>query len=266
MTVFENVNKEDIKNLEGFSEQEIKTVYEELRLKSKDVTLILYTSKKLLLQGKKDAVEKVAKKLGKVGVRKKSEQETFRKEKGWIIGTDESLKGDTFGGLVVAGVKANDKLREKLLELGVRDSKRLQDQEILIMAESIKRLVPCEIKSILPEEYNHSGKVTVLLNKFHKECADYLSPGKHIVDKYPGCEVGDIRIIKAESKYVEVAAASVLARATALKQLNYLSVLAGYRLPKGSAHVQLALHEMKDRKLDFNKFAKVSFSNVKEYL
>lgn len=266
MVVFEQVKKEELQKIKGFSTEKIKTIYEDLRLRSKEVTLVLYTSGKLLLQGKKDAVEQVADKLEKAGIGVKVKEEKFRKETGWIIGTDECLKGDTFGGLVVAGVKANNELREKLSELGVADSKTLDDREIPLIAEKIKLIAPCEIKSLLPEDYNRDGEITARLNKLHQACANYLAPGKHIVDKYPGCTVGEIQIEKAESKYIEVAAASILARAAALKQLDFLSIQAGFRIPKGSTHVKLALHELRDRKLDFKKFVKVNFSNVKEFL
>lgn len=266
MVVFENVKKDDLLKLKGFSKEEAKTIFEELRLKKDNVTLILYNSGKLLLQGKADDVEKAVRELKKIGIQKLKGSGSFRKESGWIIGTDESLKGDTFGGLVVAGVKANDAVRKKLLELGVADSKMLSDKEILILVDKIKTIAPCEIKSLLPEEFNKSHDVTHLLNKMHKECADDLSPGKHVVDKFPGCAVGDVAVEQAESKYIEVAAASVLARAIALKQLDYLSVQAGFVLPKGSTHVKPALEEMKKKGLDFKKFVKVDFSNVKEFL
>src|SRR3989344_8022837 len=113
MTVFENVKKEEIEKLlqsnsqYQFVQEEIKTAYEEIRLRTGPVNLILYASGKLLLQGKPEAVEKIAKLLTKLGIGKKAESEHFRKETGWIIGSDESLKGDTFGGIVVAAVKAD---------------------------------------------------------------------------------------------------------------------------------------------------------------
>lgn len=187
------------------------------------------------------------------------------KETGIVIGSDESLKGDTFGGVVVAAVKADEEMRERLKEFGVTDSKKIVDKKILVMAEKIKKVAECEIRSIFPEEYNKK-KITIWLNKLHKECCDYLKPGKHVVDKYPGCNVGDVKVEKAESKYVEVAAASILARAAALKQIDSLSEMAGFRLPKGSTHVKHALQELKARKLDFKKFVKVDFKNVKEFL
>lgn len=266
MAVFTNVKRRDVENLKGYSKEKTKTIYEELRLKNKDVTLILYISGKLLLQGKKEAVAIVAEQLEKKGLGERVKSETFRKEKGWVIGSDEALKGDTFGGLIIAAVKADDQLREQLLQIGVADSKSLSDKEVLNMAEKIRKAVPCEVKSILPEEYNQNGKITVMLNQFHKQCAGYLKPGKHIVDKYPGCTVGDVAVEKAEVKYLEVAAASVLARAAALKQLDFLSMRAGFSVPKGSTHVKLALMELKERRRDFTKFVKVDFANVREFL
>lgn len=266
MTVFTNVKKEEIEKLKGWTKEKPKTVYEELRLTKKNLTLILYTSGKLLLQGRPEAVEKAARQLGKLKVGKPVEPEKFRKESGWFIGSDEALKGDTFGGLVVAAVRADDQIREKLIEIGVADSKNLSDKEVLAMANRIKRIAPCEIESLLPEEYNKQDDVTALLNKIHQKVGHDLFPGEHVVDKFPGCVVGNMQIEKAESKYVEVAAASVLARATGLQQLNFLSAQAGFRLPKGSTHVKLALHELKERGLDFKKFVKVGFKNVQEFL
>ncbi|MEK6846268.1 MAG: hypothetical protein AABY26_05890, partial [Nanoarchaeota archaeon] len=205
--------------------------------------------------------------LEKLKLGQKSESASFKKESGWVIGSDESLKGDTFGGIVIAAVKADEKLREKLIELGVADSKTLSDKEVVRIAVEIRKVAPCEIKSIFPEEYNqHNDKITLLLNHLHKECAEYLKPGKHIVDKYPGCFVGDVQEEKAESKYVEVAAASILARDAALKQLSSLSMEAGFTLPKGSTHVKLALLELKQRKLEPRKFVKMNFWNVKEII
>ncbi len=271
MVVFTNVKKGDLEKLlkKGYQQDAVKTLYEVLRLKKGGVILILYYSGKLLLQGKEEKVKEIVKELKKVGIGKLAQSVIFREEKGIIIGSDESLKGDTFGGLVVAAVKADHKTRQELMKLGVADSKKLSDKEIMNMAEKIKKIVPCEIKSLLPEEYNsltNHQNITELLNKLHQKCANYLLPGEHVVDKFPGCNVGDVREEKAESKYVEVAAASVLARATALKQLDYLSVQAGFTLPKGSTHVKDALQRLNDQGLDFEKFVKLNFNNVKEYL
>ncbi|MBS3116367.1 hypothetical protein J4421_02100 [Candidatus Woesearchaeota archaeon] len=265
MTLFINISKEDLKKLKGFIPESTKTIYEEARLAKQGATLILYASGKLLVQGKKEVVAKIASELKKLHFQEE-EKTAFRKETGIIIGTDEVLKGDTFGGLVVAGVKADETTRQRLLELGVKDSKLLADKEILLLAEKIKQIAPCEIRSLLPEEYNKEHNQTQLLNQLHKECAEYLKPGKHIVDQFPGCTVGAVITEQAESKYVEVAAASVIARATGLKQLNYLSALAGFDLPKGSTHVQEALLRLFGKHVAMEKFVKMDFRNVKRVL
>ncbi len=267
MTVFENVTKEDAAKLlkSGYVMQTPKTIHEDLRLSKGAVNLVLYKSGKLLIQGKD--IDKVVEYLEKLKIGELVRPEVFRKESGWVIGTDESLKGDTFGGLVVAGVKANDKERDGLKGLGVADSKRLADEEIIVMAQKIKRIVPCEVKALLPEEYNHNFKnVTLLLDNLHHEVGNFLKPGKHVVDKYPGCTVGDLQVTKGESKYIEIAAASVLARAQALAQMNYLSKKAGFDLPKGSTHVKDALLELKKKGLPLKEFIKLHFKNVQEFL
>jgi len=267
MVVFTNVKKEDLIKLKGALEEEPKTVHEECRWKKQGATLILYTSGKLLLQGKKKELDLLTEELQKLKIGHLEVSEEFLKESGWVIGSDEALKGDTFGGLTVAAVKADDKIRRKLIEIGVADSKTLSDHEVIRLAEKIRTLAPCEIKSVFPEEYNlYQQKITLLLDTLHNECARYLQPGKHIVDKYPGCTAGDLREEKAESKYVEVAAASILARDAALRQLNSLSAQAGFHIPKGSTHVKLALLELKQRKLEFPKFVKMDFWNVREFM
>jgi len=268
MVVFENVTKEEVLTLlkKGYLKQDIKSYHESIRLEKNDVILILYHSGKLLLQGNLEQLQKIAKELQSSKIGEKIESEKFRVEAGWIIGSDESLKGDTFGGLTVAAVKADNETRKKLQELGVADSKTLSDKEIIPLARKIKLIAPCEIRSIFPEEYNEYKGITSLLNKLHRECAADLGTGKHIVDKYPGCTVGDVQEEKAESKYVEVAAASILAREAALEQFNSLSKTAGFILPKGSTHVLGGLKQLKERNLDFKQFVKIDFKNVKEFL
>lgn len=266
MVVFENVSKEEVAKLKGFVMEAPKGMYEDLRFSKNGVAVVLYTSGKLFLQGKKEKVDKVADQIRRLHIGDEVRPTAFRREGGWIIGSDETLKGDTFGGLVVAAVKADKIIREKLIDLGVADSKKLSDKEVQLMADKIKRIAQSEIRSIFPEEYNKSGKVTIMLNKLHEEVARELLPGKHVVDKYPGCNVGDIMETKAESKYVEVAAASVLARSVGLKQLEFLSNEVGFPLPKGSTHVKEALQRLREKGLDFKKLVKVDFNNVKEFL
>ncbi len=282
MHVFPPTKKEELLKLLklGFHQEQPKTPYEALRLKSqkKDVTAVLYTNGRLLVQGKagdvemfkEDVLPKIIpqstrpaqKTLFEVGQRKES-RET-------IIGSDETLKGDTFGGIVVAAVKADEEMHKKLLALGVADSKKLADRQIPALAEKIRKMAACEIKMLYPEEYNEAMRkhktITSLLNKLHNECYASLKPGKHVVDLFPGCTAGDVRVTHAEDKYPEVAAASIIARAAALEQREALSRRAGFQLPLGSTHVAGALQELKKRGLHFEQFVKMEFGNVRGML
>lgn len=264
MAVFTDVYEEDIEKLlaSGYTAHPIKTIYEVCRFKKDSVNLVFYKSGKLLIQGKDDVTDKIVKEIKKLKIGRYQEPIKFLKEEGWIIGSDESLKGDTFGGITVAAVKADDHIRKKLLEIGVADSKKLADSEIKVLAEKIKNIAPCKIISMLPEEYNIHDGITDLLNALHKECAKELYPGVHIVDRYPGCLVGNIQTEKAESKYLEVAAASILARDAGLKQFVYLEEKLGFRPPMGSTHVTEGMLKLKEKNLPPEKFLKMHFANV----
>lgn len=262
MTVFLNIKKQDMKILieHGLGLDKVKTKYEIMRLRGAAVA-ILFTSGKLLIQGSDSAVDRYRDLLLAKGFKEQKKTE-FVKQEGLYIGSDESLKGDTFGGLVVVGVKADDIVRENLRILGVMDSKKLKDSSILTMSKNIKRIAKFAIRNIYPEEYNRYSQ-TELMNKLHKSVANELGAGIHVVDKYPGCNVGDIRETKGESKYVEVAAASIIARDEALNQIRNLSKELGIDIPKGSTHVKTALELLKKSSKDPKKFVKMHFGNVK---
>ena len=177
-----------------------------------------------------------------------------------IIGSDECLKGDTFGGIVVCAVWADESVRMQLAALGVKDSKLMSDTKIKAMAEKIRQLTKVSVVNMYPKEYNTEvlkyGIVEVM-NKLHAKCINSLKGGIEmaVVDQYPGCRVdGAECYTHAESKYVEVAAASVVARAEGLKQMRELSVWAGFKLPLGSTHVLDALIKIREANKDFTEF------------
>ena len=271
MVVFTGVEYTDVEFLlkKGFTENNPKTIHEITRFRKgvkKKVTGILYESGKFFIQGDFELVEKTAQILRSKKIGSEVKPLEFREELGRVIGSDESLKGDTFGGITIAAVKGDDQIREKLIAIGVGDSKRFSDKEILRMADEIKLVAPCIVFNIYPEEYNKEESVTNILNRLHRQAATELFPGYHVVDKYPGCRVGDFAEIKAESRWIEVAAASVLARAAAVRQINTLSKKAGFAIPKGSTHVAWALQEMIEKGLEPKEFVKLHFKNVQKFL
>jgi len=267
-----NVNKKQLDKLreQGFFDIELKTEYETRRMQrlQPKTSLILYNSKKLVIQASDEIKKQVEHTLKDLAIGKKLTKQEVQKIilTGTTIGSDETLKGDTFGGLVVAAVRVDDKTRESLELLGVQDSKKIKDEKIAGFSEEIKRIVGKEnyaIKNVKPKEYNKHDSQD-LLNALHTQVALELGEGTHIVDQYPGCKVGDIKEFKAESKYPSVAAASIIARDAALKQLGTLSNELGIDIPKGSTHVKEALEYLKRSKRNPEEFVKMHFRNVKE--
>ncbi|MBD3203522.1 hypothetical protein GF327_04460 [Candidatus Woesearchaeota archaeon] len=278
MIVLEGITKTQLVPLKkhGFKLVKPKGKYEKYRLKG-PANIILYTTGKLVVNGKKEGIKETKKLLRKLGI-KIPRQKTNKKKQnkdisGKVIGSDETLKGDTFGGIVVCAFKADAKIREQLIDLGVRDSKTFNNADITKLARKLMTLFSrnYSVENIYPKEYNKLNKkknVTEIMNYLHEKCYKKLAKRKkitYVIDKYPGCKVGDIVEPKAESKYPEVAAASIIARFCALKQIRDLEQTAGFFIPMGSTHVTDAVMEIKRKSLDPRDYVKMKFKNVKEF-
>ncbi len=172
------------------------------------------------------------------------------------IGVDESGKGDFFGGLVVAGVYIEESSGLELLKLGVKDSKKISDKQIVTLAQQIRNITNGKfaIVSLKPEVYNQLydkiknlnrllawGHARVIENVLEKvpDCPRALSDkfGSDYLIKNALLEKGrQIKLdqqVRAESD-VAVAAASILARDHFLRMMNELSESSGETLPKGA--------------------------------
>ncbi len=205
------------------------------------------------------------------------------------IGIDESGKGDYFGPLVIAGVYVDIDLKNKLKELNVRDSKIINDEQILTLAKKIKNLLTnnFEIVQINPEKYNElykefrnlnkllaSGHTKVLENLFKRKSCENV-----IIDKFTnenlilslikekGIRINTIQEIEAE-KYVGVAAASILARERVIRWFNEKSNELGIQLVKGASNLvdeNAKIILQKFGKENFNSIAKLHFKNTKKF-
>lgn len=268
--VYTNVKKEDLDSLKDFVSIELKSKYEQLRLKKDNILLILYSSGKLVVQTNDEKkAQKILSNLERVPMPNKTQMALTQN----IIGTDESLKGDTFGGLIVAGFYCKQENVETLKKFKIKDSKQLSDEQIIKFAEFIKRQYPnCYfIYEMYPTQYNDLisiKTITQLMNDMHQIVGEKLKVAfpntHHVVDKFPGCTVGDIQETRAESRYLAVATASILARARAIEQIQTLERKAKFKIPFGSTHVTDALNELKLKNLNPRDFCKVEFKNVKK--
>ena len=172
------------------------------------------------------------------------------------FGIDESGKGDLFGPLVVAGVYVDEDTADRLIEIGVRDSKTITtDKKIAELAEEIEKTVRggMEVVTMGPARYNELYRKFGNLNRLLAWAHGKVIANLHV--KVPQCpralsdQFGDPRLVegelrrqgveiqlqqrtKAESD-IAVAAASILARAEFVRQLARLSAEVGFDLAKG---------------------------------
>ena len=170
------------------------------------------------------------------------------------IGTDESGKGDYFGPLVVAGVYLLDEQQAVLLELGIKDSKRLSDNRVRDLSALIKKGYPHSIVAIGPERYNVLYSKLQNLNKLlawaHARVIENILgdvPCSLAITDQFGDKLYVTNALMTKGKTIEliqrptaeedlaVAAASILARAEFLNRLVFLSRDIGIDLPKGSS-------------------------------
>jgi len=254
----------------------------------KGVSCTLYTSGKLMVQGKgmdefisfylePEILQSVAYSYPEVGVNFTSH-----------IGIDESGKGDFFGPLCIAGVQADEAMIKELLKLGVRDSKKIADAPIRTLSSKIKKVCPHAIIFISPKKYNelyasfHNlnkllgwGHATAIAELVAKTgCTDVIIDqfaSEHVVLdalKQKKLTVSLSQRHRAEADPV-VAAASILARAAFLEGLEQLSKQYGIEIPKGASS-----QVIRTGKLLVNKFgpqvleltAKLHFKTKEEVL
>lgn len=170
-----------------------------------------------------------------------------------VIGVDESGKGDYFGPLVIAGCCFDDATAVKLAERGVRDSKLVSDSKARELADYLAGQIATKTVVIMPDEYNRRYAEIKNLNRLladgHAEVIGSLASStgatQAISDKFGKPELIedalDDRSIKIRLKQLvrgeaipQVAAASIIARATFLDKLDELSQHFGVHLQKGA--------------------------------
>lgn len=209
-----------------------------------------------------------------------------------IIGSDEVGTGDYFGPItVVAAYVAYDKI-ELLKELGVKDSKELNDTQIAKIAAAIIPIIPHSLLILRNEKYNeleqsgmNQGKLKALLhNQAISKVLSRVEPENHVdgilIDQFcqpdiffrylagkniPWKSENTYFSTKAEGIHIAVAAASIIARYAFIKEFEKLSAKAGFELPKGAGQKvdQIAAEFIrKYGEPALSKVAKLHFANT----
>lgn len=259
--------------------------YTEFTAKADQLSLALYTSGKLVIQGKRAAefIEFTLEPLVLL-----ASQVVAPVERIWRIGVDEAGKGDYFGPLVVAGVCAGEERIDALLKLGVKDSKTLSDAVILKMAKEIRQVVRYSLVRFFPDRYNalyhRFGNLNKLLAWGHAKAIQVLEAEQPVgyarIDQFAApwvvesalkqqkVEIQLEQSVRGESDPV-IAAASILARAGFLEGLADCGKQVGHLLPKGAgAPVLAAAKELVSIKgiEALPKCAKLHFKTTQEVL
>ena len=199
------------------------------------------------------------------------------------VGTDEAGKGEYLGPLVVAGVRVTGPEADAALrDLGVRDSKDLSLAQARTLARRVAELLGEEnlrVVSLAPREYElrreaAGSNVNRLLGELNAEIIAELQDEVEVavVDAF-GVKAreyveasGGVRVrVEARPRAEDdaaVAAASILARARYLEEMDRLSEGVGFELPRGSTHVLPAARRVyrRDGGEGLRDVAKVHFS------
>lgn len=146
-----------------------------------------------------------------------------------ILGIDEAGRGSVLGPMVIAGVIVPEKMDKVLERMGVKDSKRLTPNRRTILSRKLKKMFDYEIVVISALEIDQMRADGINLNDIEKNAMRdliiRLNPEKAIVDAVDVkaerfqrnlCESTGLNVIaehKADDKYIEVSAASIIAKA-----------------------------------------------------
>ena len=158
-----------------------------------------------------------------------------------IIGIDEAGRGPVIGPLVLCGVQLQDNLNDKLLEMGVKDSKQLTKKKREFLFDLIKSTVEkFHMVIITPEQLDEMMGKGINLNEIESNASVEIMQNLDADVAYIDCPSTNIqkysdvlkaklkkkiKIIaehKADENYVSVGAASVLAKVTRDREIEKL--------------------------------------------
>lgn len=207
-------------------------------------------------------------------------------------GSDEVGTGDYFGPISVAATYVSNDDIKYLIELGVKDSKKLSDEKILEIAPKIiskikytqlcldnikyNELVANGFNMNKIKAYMHNQALSLLIRK------NNLNNPRLIVDQFAEKdlyysylrEVKDVVrniefITKAESSSPAVAAASIIARYSFLKHWELIEKHYNITIPKGAGaavdtfgQLFIKIHGLEE----FKKICKYNFKNTEKVL
>ncbi|EFM28736.1 ribonuclease HIII [Streptococcus gallolyticus] len=258
-TIVMKMGKDDLQNLiKALTSQQVNNnnPYVTFAAKVKGVTVLVYTSGKVVFQGAN--AETIAEQFGYQSA-SKSTSDTVSGQNMPLIGSDEVGNGSYFGGLAVVASFVTPDDHALLKKLGVDDSKNLTDSKIRQIAPVLENNIKHKALLLSPQKYNQvvgkgkmhnavSVKVALHNQAIYLLLQDGVKPEKIVIDaftsrqnyqKYLKNEANQFANPltleeKAEGKYLAVAVSSIIARNLFLENLDKLSQEVQYKLPSGA--------------------------------
>lgn len=206
------------------------------------------------------------------------------------VGSDEVGTGDYYGPIVVTASYVNKENIPFLTELGVKDSKKLSDEQILKIVPKITKKIPYKTIMLSNIEYNQKygknmnmNKIKAILhnkvlfemikdNNYDYIVVDQFEPEKSYynhLSESPNIVKGITFITKAEDKCLSVAVSSLISRYIFIKEIDKLGDKYNIFLPKGANYyvedVGIKLVEKYGPDV-LKNIAKLNFSNTERIL
>lgn len=206
------------------------------------------------------------------------------------VGSDEVGTGDYYGPIVVTASYVNKDDIPFLTELGVKDSKKLSDEQILKIVPKIIKKIKYKTIMLSNKEYNEKYGKDMNMNKIkavlhNKVLTEMVKDNDYdyiVVDQFepessyynhlsevPNPLKGIAFITKAEDKCLSVACSSLISRYIFIKEIDKLGDKYGIFLPKGANYyvedVGIKLVEKYGLNI-LKEVAKLNFSNTDRIL
>ena len=253
------MGKDDLQNLiKALTSQQVNNnnPYVTFAAKVKGVTVLVYTSGKVVFQGAN--AETIAEQFGYQSA-SQSTSDTVSGQNIPLIGSDEVGNGSYFGGLAVVASFVTPDDHALLKKLGVDDSKNLTDSKIRQIAPILENNIKHKALLLSPQKYNQvvgkgkmhnavSVKVALHNQAIYLLLQDGVKPEKIVIDAFTSRQNYQKHLKneanqfanpltleeKAEGKYLAVAVSSIIARNLFLENLDKLSQEVQYKLPSGA--------------------------------
>lgn len=204
------------------------------------------------------------------------------------IGSDEVGTGDYFGPIVVTASYITKEDIPFLESLGIKDSKKMTDEQILKITPQIIKKIPYYTMTLSNKEYNqrHSeynmnAMKAILHNKALLEMTKQYKGYDYIVvdqfaEKYvyynylrkvPNVQRNITFITKAEDQCLSVACSAIISRYIFIKEFDKLSKKYNQTLPKGAGPIvdEVGAKLVKEYGIDvLNEIAKTNFKNTEK--